>query len=603
MASSSNNNKQKNEAPPSILESIHNFLQPKVSKVAQNVPQYQRLICRDADYERKKRRDLRTELGKSKSGIAWGPTHSQDSDDILEDGVAGVAAASSGTDSSFKTGKDEPLSPQVASPMSRFNLIARSGACFSGFDGLFQSANEVVSNIIECQPCDQCRGSEDNGPGGANKENDLLATRTLGISPLIPPSKSIQLINQNSIANSSITHERLNSNEKTRTECGDNNARAAAKAMKAATHAPRIKTATSNLKSSTTTKILQKSHSIRKSTSTKTLNKSTGGETSLFKSIRTGDTTMNKMKEEASMKSTKSKEMSLTNIEYDADVPFDDSISELTMRSSHGAETAKVSETRRMAYYAVGKNHGSGDSPVGGNRRCYFSGKLVKCGRPFYAGSVQQGLRTLVVFCLPEAVGLPRKEHLDKMTSRFTDQRGSSHALVHYDSFVSNGITADSAFSEWAEDENGNLCENLKPNYLLASLPDPDDFLLEEMKTRYPKQYDTLPKQVRSPKCWRLFIKFCFFSGLPVADGEMYYKVIDKITSKFGKALYQTSGVDEVILSHEVMEAVNGSSAEILRLPNKKTFRYLEKHYSQQCAKLDKRVFERSSWEMVMPEI
>ena len=601
MASSSN---PKSEAPPGIFESIHSFLQPKVTKVknvALNVPQYQRLICHDADYERKKRRDLRNDLGKSKSGVAWGPTHSQDSDDILEDDVAGIAAASSGTDSSLeKTGK-EHLSPQAASPMSRFNLIARSSACFS-FDTFFQGANDVVSNIIECRPCDQCRGEGSDFDDG-DKENDIR-TRALGISPLVPPSKSIHLNKQTSMANSSITHEKLNSNEKTKTECDDNNARAAAKAMKAATHVPsKIHSSTSKLKAkSSTTKVLQKSHSMRKSISTKTLNKSTGGETSLLKSVPTNDTNNNKMREDTSMKSTKSKRVPLTNIEYDADVPFDDSISELTMRSSHGAETAQVSETRRMAYYAVGKNHRVDDAPVGGNRRCYFSGNLVRCGRPFYAGSVQQGLRTLVVFCLPDALGLPRKEHFDKMSRRYNDKR-STRALVHYDSFLSNGIDVDSAFSEWAEDENGNLCEKLKPTYLLASLPDPDDSLLEEMKGLYPEQYDTLPKQVRSPKCWRLFIKFCFFSGLPVADGEMYYKVIDNIIFKFGEALYKSSGVDEVILSHEVMEAVNGSSAEILRLPNKKTFKYLEKHYPQQCSKLGKRVFERSSWEMVMPEI
>ena len=351
---------------------------------------------------------------------------------------------------------------------------------------------------------------------------------------------------------------------------------------------------------------MTKMNPIRKSISTKTLNKSTGGETSFIKSFRTGDTTLNKTKQgEASTKSTKSKELPFSHVEYNPEIPFDDSISELTMRSSHGTETTRVSETRRMAYYAVGKNHNTEQSPVGGNRRCYFSGMLVKCGRPFYAGSVQQGLRTLVVFCLPDAVGLPRKEHFDKMGKPGGVDQLAARPLRHYDSFLTNGIDADdSAFSEWAEDENGNLCENLKPSYLLASLPDPDESLLEEMKNRYSKQYETLPKQVRSPKCWRLYIKFCFFSGLPVADGEMYYKVSDEITSKFEKALYRSSGVNEVILSHEVMEAANGStSAEILRLPNKKTFRYLEKHYSQQCSKLDRRVFERASWEMVMPEI
>eukprot|EP00549_Striatella_unipunctata_P010506 CAMPEP_0118713526 /NCGR_PEP_ID=MMETSP0800-20121206/25578_1 /TAXON_ID=210618 ORGANISM="Striatella unipunctata, Strain CCMP2910" /NCGR_SAMPLE_ID=MMETSP0800 /ASSEMBLY_ACC=CAM_ASM_000638 /LENGTH=73 /DNA_ID=CAMNT_0006619013 /DNA_START=36 /DNA_END=254 /DNA_ORIENTATION=+ len=73
------------------------------------------------------------------------------------------------------------------------------------------------------------------------------------------------------------------------------------------------------------------------------------------------------------------------------------------MRSSHAEATTRLAETRRMAYYAVGKHHGKG-----GNRRCYFTGKLILSGVPFYAGSVQQGLRTLVVFCLPSSLDLPK---------------------------------------------------------------------------------------------------------------------------------------------------------------------------------------------------
>ena len=61
---------------------------------------------------------------------------------------------------------------------------------------------------------------------------------------------------------------------------------------------------------------------------------------------------------------------------------------------------------------------------------------------------------------------------------------------------------------------------------------------------------------------------------------------------------------EEVILSHEVMEAVNGKdSAEILRLPNLKTFSYLRRHYTQQSAKLPDQVFERQAWEMIRPEV
>ena len=67
------------------------------------------------------------------------------------------------------------------------------------------------------------------------------------------------------------------------------------------------------------------------------------------------------------------------------------------MRSSYAEATAKISDQRRTAYYAVGRCHLN--SGRGGNRRCYFYGKLILGGAPFYAGTVQKGLRTLVVFC------------------------------------------------------------------------------------------------------------------------------------------------------------------------------------------------------------
>ena len=74
----------------------------------------------------------------------------------------------------------------------------------------------------------------------------------------------------------------------------------------------------------------------------------------------------------------------------------------------------------------------------------------------------------------------------------------------------------------------------------------------------------------------------------------MHYKVRDDLADQYG---------EEIILSHEVMEAVNGDSAEILRLPNLKTFRYLRKHYNQQSGKLPETIFLRTAWEMVRPEI
>ena len=95
---------------------------------------------------------------------------------------------------------------------------------------------------------------------------------------------------------------------------------------------------------------------------------------------------------------------------------------------------------------------------------------------------------------------------------------------------------------------------------------------------------------------------FCFFSGLPIADGEMYYKVIDKISTKLRKHLRRL-GIHQIILSHEVVESVHGDSAEILNLPTKKTFQYLQENYPQQCAKLNDRVFKRTNWEKIMPEV
>jgi hypothetical protein len=151
------------------------------------------------------------------------------------------------------------------------------------------------------------------------------------------------------------------------------------------------------------------------------------------------------------------------------------------------------------------------------------------------------------------------------------------------------------------DDVSLSLEHDLDPNwgldrdFLLAVLPEPSQDVLDEMSKRFPEQFETLPIQVRSPHCWRLYVKFCFFSGLPIAEGELHYRVKDTISSGVN--------ADEIILSHEVMEAVNGESAEILRLPNLKTFCYLRRHYTQQSGKLADIVFRRTSWEMVCPEV
>lgn len=302
------------------------------------------------------------------------------------------------------------------------------------------------------------------------------------------------------------------------------------------------------------------------------------------------------------------------------------SISELTMKSSYGEATSRLAENRRMAYYAVGKHHKN--SGRGGNRRCYFTGKLILGGAPFYAGSVQQGLRTLVVFCLPSAIGLPKGAEMlrqHSLASTFVTEIGvesiatsreSSYGVVAKprllkpDSLLrrsrSRSLGANSAAGSASrlsslDDVSLSLEDDLDPNwgldrdFLLAVLPEPSQDVLDEMSKRFPEQFETLPIQVRSPHCWRLFIKFCFFSGLPIAEGELHYKVKDTISGEVH--------ADEIILSHEVMEAVNGESAEILRLPNLKTFRYLRRHYTQQSGKLADIVFKRTSWEMVCPEV
>lgn len=296
-------------------------------------------------------------------------------------------------------------------------------------------------------------------------------------------------------------------------------------------------------------------------------------------------------------------------------VELERSISELTMRSSYGEATAKIAENRRMAYYAVGKHHRQ--TGRGGNRRCYFTSKLILGGAPFYAGSVQQGLRTLVVFCLPSALGLPKEMQRGNSPSMrsvlngrpslgSTRDNGSVAQSLGYNgankstsSLLSRKSSRLSRLSS-VDDTSMSVEEELDPNweldreYLLRVLPEPTQGLLDEMAIRYPAQFETLPIQVRSPHCWKLYVKFCFFSGLPIAEGEMHFKVRDEIADQYG---------EEVILSHEVMEAVNGDSAEILRLPNLKTFRYLRKHYQQQSAKLPDSCFQRQAWEMVRPEV
>jgi hypothetical protein len=326
---------------------------------------------------------------------------------------------------------------------------------------------------------------------------------------------------------------------------------------------------------------------------------------------------------------------------------LDRTISELTMRSSYGgyeASQSNLPDNRRMAYYAVGKHQHK--SSRGGNRRCYFSGKLILGDTPFYAGTVLQGLRTLVVFCLPSAIGLPDNDTIlkrgrsastkvgssgkglsaltttmhhsptaSKSNAGSSSDNGCNHmppsyqnplSRVKHDSTGVSSVASQTAgsksLSKFSLDDislsvDGDLDPNwrLDRDFLLTVLPEANERLLLQIKYNYPEQFETLPVQVREASRWNLYVKFCFFSGLPIADGEMHYKVSDKLAeSTYG---------EEIVLSYEVMEAVNGASADILTLPNTKAFSYLRRHYSVQCKKLDDRLFQRSSWERVAPEV
>lgn len=279
-------------------------------------------------------------------------------------------------------------------------------------------------------------------------------------------------------------------------------------------------------------------------------------------------------------------------------IAFERSVSELTMKSSHAQAISQITHLRRMAYYAVGKHvkNTDLDQRRGGNRRCYFTGKLVVGGKPFYAGKLDQGLKTLVVFCLPAALGLPTLKEL-KMAG------ASSATLKHIDSKMSTHRVKNRPSRNLEEDlSDQDSVFEVSTDLLIQALPRPSQKLLGQIERKYPGPYAALPVIVRKPECWGLYTKFCFFSGLPIADGEMYYRVRDEVAHLIPQRAYY--GIDEVILSYEVLETANGSqSAEILRLPSSKTFKYLQKHYTQQCSKLTSAVFDRNSWEKIMPEI
>lgn len=178
-------------------------------------------------------------------------------------------------------------------------------------------------------------------------------------------------------------------------------------------------------------------------------------------------------------------------------------------------------------------------------------------------------LRTLVVFCHPSALGLP-------------------------------------IFPTQNHHPNNSIPNNQSQYLASSSLPEPNAQLLQQIQQRYPDSYQSLPDPILSPNKWKVYNKFCHFSGLPIAEGEMHYRIKPTLSSASfidGTTTHPPES-NEIALSQQVMEAINGQeSAEILRLPNQKTLECLRWQYGHQCNKLREVVFDRTSWEMVMPEI
>lgn len=618
--------KQKQSNSP-LFDSLKN----KTRTIFQKVPPYERLVGNGGrnDLTKERLRAVRQSVAKSKSGV-WGPSHSFDSEDDLEflNKTLGSRSGGEGTnttqDDSFSSGilGDSPpsqskeksaRSPQIVSPESYVDKQQQESQCsprpidntstFANtrfLAGMWKSASAVMSDFTgKCiGACHQGQGYETHNHKVFNlsKSSPTLKTEhgdeaeTLGIKRLSPPSKLISFRRQKSNT-SSLTdghgndHKRKLDNAR---ESSDKNVKTFAK----------LKSTEGN----TATSVIL------------------GALSSMGVKSNVGSMA-------ARNNDSRRQALPFNVISVNTAIPFHKSISELTMKSSRGEVIVPVSDMRRMAYYAVGKNHsqkGINGSSNGGNRKCYFTGDPIINGRPFYAGSVQQGLRTLIVFCLPSALGLPRKRDLDKVSEmelsshvgrktinglgRRTMTGLSTAALSQHDSIYNEeGFMVSEFFhsATWTEDESGNLCENLDADMVVQALPDPSRELLSTMQDMYPEQFESLSPHLRRPQCWKVYVRFCFFSGLPIADGEMYYKVVDEVIESYGK---RNRKIEEVALSHEVMEAVNGESADMLSLPGNKTFQYLKKHYKQQCAKLTpqklySKVFDRSNWIRVMPEV
>lgn len=582
--------------------------------------QYQRLVCYDnetlLEEKQQRRRNMRADFAKSRSGVAWGPTHSFDSEEEDSENhphpsnmkekqqshlvkkatlssshcnsggtdttreetlISGDANPSLTTPSPNKSQKYHQHPPSSGKQSSSMNTpTPRSPNDSSGcnaLDRLWNSASEVVSEWIynddgQFSPCNQCQQE---------------APTRQSYSRQRPVHQSLSFHEKNSLALQSQSSHSYHENDRQRRK-GDE-------------YPKDVHSSKNDL--TTNVNITRESKSKPVSQSTRKTLREQQSQTPITSKNDAQPT------KQTGMPKRPKPPFDTIQVDLNASVDFKHSISELTMHSSYGMATSKVAESRRMAYYAVGKTTDdspktarSGRSEAGGNRKCYFSGQLIVSGKPFYAGSVQQGLRTLVVFCLPRALGLPTQE--DLQAAGVWQQKESKTKLRYQESFTTNDAAV-SSHGLSVDEELYHHDQDLTCEQLLRIVPAPDTHVMKLIETRFPEQFATLPKQVRSPDCWRVYIKFCFFSGLPVADGEMYYRVLDNVANGMN---LQAMGIDEIILSHEVMEAVNGEqSAGMLRLPNNKLFQYLQKHYNQQCAKLTGKVFDRRSWEMVLSEV
>ena len=549
-----------------ILDSIKNVMPSKKA--------YSRLICTNPEYDigatKQRQRAKRQNYAKSKAGT-WGPTHSEDSEDNEDSSVG-------------------PRTPEAASPPVESSTPAnrQKRASKSELDNVFSNIWAYVTDTLQPScggACDACRGAENlknknksKGQTTYNTPSKCKGKQGNDSSPFSSFSLR-KIVTQSTNGSSGILKENvLGSANGKRKTVSDENARAAAKAM------------------ANQVEDLWQPPPPPQHSSPPTATRPTPST------------------------SQKERAPPISHVAFNPAKDFSKSISELTMKSCLAEVNEPISTSRRMAYYAVGKHVNQKTNSGSGNRRCYFTGALIRGGQPFYAGSVQQGLRTLVVFCIPKALGLPKKEDLERIDSVMdvkscvsnvsqkskksqTSQKSKKSILSRYSSIWSDAAAdSDIMTDAWDVDEFGNITEVLNSDWLLQALPEPCPHLMIEMQRRFPDEFETLPQQVRLHKCWRLYMRFCFFSGLPIADGEMYYKVSDKVTGKMSKQL-RKAGIDEIILSHEVMEAAHGHSSEILSLPTKKTFRYLNEQYKQQCSKLSEKVFRRTSWEKIMPEV